>query len=316
MVWRYYMHAILFGLLTIIVNGDKALSTCHGQNFGCWERTSKLKSQRVTLSYQDHLAVYGDSYYKYDMAVNVVFQTTKEYDRYSGQLPNLALQSKDPSLIHCIPDTKIAKQVYNELDKLHQCGVKTWVTKARELAEQYEVDISSKIHNLKKYCKIMISNCYKHRWLWEDTNLSRNPILRTYSMFKTELCFDKYLGAITDCRYWSAMTKLRPSSHTLEIERGRYTKPKTDNSERLCPLCNAVEDEIHFLANCKLYEAERLRFLSKLMTKIRHFNELDDVEKSILLMTSEDNQIVTWTGKFIYKSFNIRSRFYLNCGGT
>ena len=177
-----------------------------------------------------------------------------------------------------LPDTKIAKQVYNELDKLHQCGVKTWVTKARELAEQYEVDISSNIYNFKKYCKITISNCYKHRWLFEVTNLSRNPILRTYSMFKTEFRFEKYLEAITDCRYRTAMTKLRSSSHTLEIERGRYTKPKTDISERLCPLCNAVEDEKHFLVNCKLYEAERLRFFSKLMTKIRNFSELDDVE--------------------------------------
>ena len=148
-----------------------------------------------------------------------------------------------------LPDTKIAKQVYNELGNLHQCGVKTWVTKARELAEQYEVDISSNIHNFKKYCKITISNCYKHRWLFEVTNLSRNPILRTYAMFKTEFCFEKYLEAITDCRYRTAMTKLRSSSHTLKIERGRYTKPKTDISERLCPLCNAVEDEIHFLVN-------------------------------------------------------------------
>ena len=191
-----------------------------------------------------------------------------------------------------------------------------WVTKARELTEQYEVDISSNIHNFKKYCKITISNCYKHRWLLEVTNLSWNPILRAYSMFKTEFCFQKYLEAITDCRYWTAMTKLRSSSHTLEIERGRYTKPKTDISERLCPLHNAVEDEIHFVVNCKSYKAERLRFFSKLMTKIRNFNELDDIEKFILLMSSKDNQIIRWTGKFIYKSFNIRSRFYLNCGGT
>ena len=217
-----------------------------------------------------------------------------------------------------LPETKIAKQVYNKLDKLHQCGVKTWVTKARELNEQYKVDISSK--------KIFIisKNTVRSRYqtvintdgYWRLQNLSWNPILRAYSMFKTEFRFEKYLEAITDCRYRTAMTKLRSCSHTLEIERGRYTKPKTDISEQLCPLCNAMEDEIHFLVNCKLYEAERLRFFSKLMKKIRHFNELDDIEKFILLMSSKDNQIVTWTGKFIYKSFNIRSRFYLNCGGT
>ena len=179
-----------------------------------------------------------------------------------------------------------------------------------------EVDISSNIHYFKKYYKITISNCYKHRWLLEVTNLSRNPILRTYSMFKTEFHFEKCLEDITNYRCRTAMTKLRSSSHTLAIERWRYTKPKTDISEQLCPLCNAVEDEIHFVINYKLYEAERLRFFSKLMTKIRNCNELDDVEKFILLMSREDNQIVTWTGKFINKSFKILSRFYLNCGGT
>ena len=30
-----------------------------------------------------------------------------------------------------LPDTKIAKQIYNGLDRLHQCGLKTRVTKAR-----------------------------------------------------------------------------------------------------------------------------------------------------------------------------------------
>ena len=44
--------------------------------------------------------------------------------------------------LHDLPDTKIVKQVYNELNRLHQCGVKTWVTKVSELAEQYQVDIS------------------------------------------------------------------------------------------------------------------------------------------------------------------------------
>ena len=119
-----------------------------------------------------------------------------------------------------IPDTKNSKQVYNEVDKLHQCGVKTWVTKERELAEQYEVDISSNIHNIKQYCKITISNCYKHRWLSEVTNLNRNPILRTYSMFKTEFRFQKCLEAMTDCRYRTAMTKLHSSSHTLKLNAG------------------------------------------------------------------------------------------------
>ena len=74
---------------------------------------------------------------------------------------------------------------------------------------------------------------------------------------------DKYIEAISDCRYRIAMTKLRSSSHTLGVERGRYTKPKTNICERLCPVCNVIEDEIHFLANSKLYDAERTHFFGK-----------------------------------------------------
>ena len=177
------------------------------------------------------------------------------------------------------------------------------------------MSISSNIQNFKKYCKMTVSNCYKHSWLLEVTNINRNPILRTYTMFKTEFGSEKYIEAISDCRYRIAMTKLRSSSHTLEVERGRYTKPKTNICERLCPVCNVIEDEIHFLANCKLYDAERTDFFGKIKAKIQNLHELNDADKFILLMSSKDKQILVWTGKFIYKCFNIRSRFYLNyCG--
>ena len=120
-------------------------------------------------------------------------------------------------------------------------------------------------------------------------------------MFKTEFGSEKYIEAISDCSYSIAMTKLRSSSHTLEVERGRYTKPKTNICERLCPVCNVIEDKIHFLANCKLYDAERTHFFGKVTAKIQNLHELNDADKFILLMSTKDKQILVWTGKFIYK---------------
>ena len=112
------------------------------------------------------------------------------------------------------------------------------------------------------------------------------------------------------------MTKLHSSSPTFKIKHGRYTKTKTDISERLCPVYNAMKDKIHFLVNWKSYEAERWHFFGKLMAKIHKLNELNDLDKFIILMSSTNNQIVAWTVKFIHKSFNSRFRFYLNSGGT
>ena len=54
-----------------------------------------------------------------------------------------------------------------------------------------------------------------------------------------------------------SITKLRSSSHPLEIEKGRHgNKPR---GERLCPICNLneVETEMHFLTKCPTYHMLR-----------------------------------------------------------
>ena len=101
--------------------------------------------------------------------------------------------------------------------------------------------------------------------------------------------FWKYLEAISDSRYRIATSKLRATSHTLEIERGWYTKPKNDISKRLCPVCYTIEDEVHFLINCKLYEPERQRIFLMISDKKQNFQSLNDVEK-IYFSTVEPGQ--------------------------
>jgi hypothetical protein len=44
------------------------------------------------------------------------------------------------------------------------------------------------------------------------------------------------------------LTKLRLSSHSLLIEKGRYFKPKIKRENRLCSQCNQIEDEQPILA--------------------------------------------------------------------
>ena len=56
-----------------------------------------------------------------------------------------------------------------------------------------------------------------------------------------------------------AMTKLRLSSHKLMIERGRWlnTLPK----DRLCTLCNKLEDEFHVICECPRYDTCRKLYI-------------------------------------------------------
>ena len=64
-------------------------------------------------------------------------------------------------------------------------------------------------------------------WKCELNDLDKNPILRMYKLIKTNLSMEPYLNLIEEAKYRRLLTKLRLSSHNLEIERGKNTKPVT-----------------------------------------------------------------------------------------
>ena len=55
------------------------------------------------------------------------------------------------------------------------------------------------------------------------------------------------------------IAKFRLSSHSLNIETGRWHKPKPIERElRFCPWCpTKIEDEFHFILECPKYEQLR-----------------------------------------------------------
>ena len=79
---------------------------------------------------------------------------------------------------------------------------------------------------------------------------------------------EPYLTKIKKQKYLSSFSRFRAGSHALEIERGRYTNPRTPRAQRLCVNCNKVEDEIHFLIHCKLYENQRTSIFQNSLRKI------------------------------------------------
>ena len=77
----------------------------------------------------------------------------------------------------------------------------------------------------------------------------------------------KNLVTIRKCRI--ALTILRVSSHRLQIEAGRWSKPhSTLRNERLCSICNKLEDEFHLLFECTLYNKLR----QELIKPFHHVN--------------------------------------------
>ena len=94
----------------------------------------------------------------------------------------------------------------------------------------------------------------------------------------------------------------------LEIERGRHTRARTSLHRRLCPSCNEIEDEKHFVLDCPIYRDEGVKLYDKIHTVNPTFVELVPDNKFIFLYTSNHRQIINWFGKFIHVCFEKRSK--------
>ena len=184
---------------------------------------------------------------------------------------------------------------------MHSLGFKTWYGKVWELAQTHGIDL--KDNYTKGEIKHIVFESFKRKWGHMLEDIAKNPLLRTYITLKSEFKIEPFLCKIKNPKYRVAIAKLRASSHTLEIERGRHSKPKTPVNNRLCYFCKLLEDEPHFLITCPAYHDERQILMSHVSSLYPRILEMDEQEAFIFLLTSEDANILTWTGKFIHDAF-------------
>ena len=144
--------------------------------------------------------------------------------------------------------------MYNSLASLDFIGETNWCshirsllfrTNHRDVCENHRVENANRLIKQVKSCLI---NTYKVDWFIK----ARNSIkLRTFIKLEFEHSLEEYLFYIPDTKWIKALSRLRMSSHMLEIERGRHVKPqKLPLEQRICQRCtsNSVDDEIQLLA--------------------------------------------------------------------
>ena len=64
--------------------------------------------------------------------------------------------------------------------------------------------------------------------------------------------------------------------HNLAIEKGRYLK--IPREQRLCVVCNVVEDEAHFLLHCKTNESLRNTLLEEFFEDTDQYEQHSDIQ--------------------------------------
>ena len=143
----------------------------------------------------------------------------------------------------------------------------------------------------------------------------RNPgsKLRTYSLLKTEIGLEKYLTEVTSVHDRTILTKLRLSNHSLMIEKGRHLN--LEINQRLCPLCSlSIEDELHFVMFCNIYQYHRNLLLQEAKETNTGFQYLNAEGQFNKLLG--DPKFAKTVAKYLSKCFETRTFLMSNPKNT
>ncbi len=128
---------------------------------------------------------------------------------------------------------------------------------------------------------------------------------------------EDYLACVTDVRKRMLISCLRAGVLRLRIESGRYEKnglhaySGVPIEYRVCILCKKakVEDEIHFLCECEVYEDERkhLKRVCKKELKLKLSDWKDGQMCFIKIMQAKSSRVLKTLGDFVFVAYSIRT---------
>ena len=104
---------------------------------------------------------------------------------------------------------------------------------------------------------------------------------RLYKHLDHDFFGKDYLRLFKQSHLRIAISRIRLGSHNFMIERGRWTRPITHHTHRLCKTCDELEDEMHIFLECERYTDLRRKYLSsKLYTNPSMFKLIDYIQKA------------------------------------
>ena len=143
-----------------------------------------------------------------------------------------------------------------------------------------------------------LTDNFVQSWNSRLLDSSRASCYRNISLFGHKL----YLECVNVKKFRIALSRLRTSSHCLEIEAGGWSRPvRKPIAERLCFLCNTLEDEVHCILECPVYSDFRSQYIKK------KFWKRPNMLKFIELMTSENQAVLQKLACYVHKSFELRT---------
>ena len=206
---------------------------------------------------------------------------------------------------------KYIKVVYNMmLSDIELYPNKTnWVSLLRNLLVSMgfnEVWIQQGVGNVDNFISLFkqrLTDNFIQNWQSSLEASSRAIFYRSFVTFQ----FQPYLDKVNISKYLQAYSKLRMSSHRLQIEAGRWVRPvKIPRNQRKCFFCNILEDEYHFILQCPVYLELRKKYISK------YYWKRPNMFKLVELINSTNTGCIRKLCIFIYQAFKLRTELLYN----
>ena len=208
-------------------------------------------------------------------------------------------------------DVKYIKLVYNMmLEDLELNPNKTnWASLLRHLLFSMgfnEVWIQQGVGNINNFISVFkqrLTDNFIQNWQSRLAESSRAIFYRSFATFQ----FQPYLDKVNVSKYLQAYSKLRMSSHRLEVEKGRWVRQnRVPIHERKCIFCNILENEYHFVIQCAAYSELREKCISK------YFWKRPNMFKFVELINSSNINYIRKLCIFIYHAFKLRTELLYN----
>ena len=190
----------------------------------------------------------------------------------------------------------------NDLDMLPNKN--NWASLVRNLLMSlgfYDVWLEQGVENYKGFMTVLrqrLTNNFVQNWHSRLEDSSRAVFYNSIASFQ----FQPYLENVNEYEFCNAISRLRLSSHRLEVEAGRWVRiNNVQANERKCTLCNVMEDKYHFVMECQRYTELRKKYLSK------YYLQRPSMFKFVDLIHSNNIKYIKNLGTFVYHAFKLRS---------
>ena len=195
----------------------------------------------------------------------------------------------------------LLKEAYLNSKYLYEIKAGSWYGYAQTLINHIQglKDLSKKSkYTFKRLSKKLIKSHYLKDWQQKREKYTSGK-LDQYCLFKENFGLENYLLLLKKYEQRRTLTRFRVSAHKLRVETARYQG--TLRQDRLCLRCTSgdTEDEKHFLFKCNKFASERKKLFQQIEGVCKNFTSLNDDNKLIWLMTTENIEILSNLSEYI-----------------